>query len=363
MCAQHSDKKGQENSVSDAARHQALARIRAAQSQRRTPEHWAQEIQSGNRDALSQAITLTESQRLEDLEYLTAILQALDSLPLKGRSNAFRIGITGVPGVGKSTFIEQFGQMLIEDGHRVAVLAIDPSSARTHGSLLGDKTRMEALSRSPQAFVRPSPTASNLGGVARGTHEAILLCEAAGYDRIIVETVGVGQSETEVRNLTDAFVLLMLPGGGDELQGIKRGIMEMADLILVNKDDGPSRAQARETAAQYQQALHLFPPTPGGHTIRVLTASALESKGIRRASDAVEELIHSWRKNKWFEEQRQQQRLHQLDSHINTILRLQRAHHNDGSATTWDSLRTEVLNGTRHPLDAAQYWLKNNAES
>lgn len=363
MCAHHSDKKTQEASISQAAKHRALSHIRAAQSQRRTPENWAKQILEGNRDALSQAITLTESHRLQDLELLTAILRALTNPSPKERTAAHRLGITGVPGVGKSTFIEQLGRVLIESGHRVAVLAIDPSSARTRGSLLGDKTRMESLSRSPHAFVRPSPTASNLGGVARGTYEAILLCEAAGFDRIIVETVGVGQSETEVRNLTDAFVLLMLPGGGDELQGIKRGIMEMADLIIVNKDDGPSRSQARETAAQYQQALHLFPPTPGGHSIQVLTASAMEERGIREAAHAVEQLIRAWSENQWFEQQRQKQRLHQLDGHVTTLLRIQRARQETNSANSWNELRSEVAAGHRHPLDAAQDWLTNSLRS
>ena len=179
---------------------------------------------------------MTESNRLEDLQTLTAILNEIQ--PMKSSESASnRIGITGVPGVGKSTFIEAFGQVLLNRGHRVAVLAIDPSSARSGGSLLGDKTRMDALSETAVSICAASPTATNLGGVARGTYEAILLCEAAGFDRIIVETVGVGQSETAVRDLTDAFLLLMLPGGGDELQGIKRGIMEMADLLVVNKDD------------------------------------------------------------------------------------------------------------------------------
>lgn len=354
-----SDKKGQENKASELARNRALAHIRAAKSQRRSPHMWAEQIRGGDRDALSQAITLTESQRLEDLDLLTQILNALKEYPPHTPLATHRIGITGVPGVGKSTFIEQLGNMLIEAGHRVAVLAIDPSSARTRGSLLGDKTRMEGLSRSPHAFVRPSPTATNLGGVARGTYEAIVLCEAAGFDRIIVETVGVGQSETEVRNLTDAFVLLMLPGGGDELQGIKRGIMEMADLIVVNKNDGTSQPQARETAAQYQQALHLFPPTPGGHTVQVRTASALQGTGIREVVSAVDELIESWRTNLWFESQRQQQRLHQLDSTVHAVVQLQRLQHDAETAAHWKALRAEVASGRLSPLEAAQKWLKN----
>ena len=222
---------------------------------------------------------MTESNRLEDLQTLTAILNAVQ--PMKSsESRSNRIGITGVPGVGKSTFIEAFGQGVVEPGHRVAVLAIDPSSARSGGSLLGDKTRMDALSKQASAFVRPSPTSTNLGGVARGTYEAILLCEAAGFDRVIVRDGRRGPIGNGCRDLTDAFLLLMLPGGGDELQGIKRGIMEMADLLVVNKDDGDNRPLARETASQYQQALRLFPPNPGGHTVQVQIHQRLEKRGI-----------------------------------------------------------------------------------
>ena len=267
-----------------------------------------------------------------------------------------RIGITGVPGVGKSTFIEAFGQVLLNRGHRVAVLAIDPSSARSGGSLLGDKTRMDGLSKQPSAFVRPSPTSTTLGGVARGTYEAILLCEAAGFDRVIVETVGVGQSETAVRDLTDAFLLLMLPGGGDELQGIKRGIMEMADLLVVNKDDGDNRPLARETASQYQQALRLFPPNPGGHTVQVQSISALEKRGIEHVANAVDGLIDQWSQNGWFESQRQSQQLRQLDGHVHALARIARWNATSSAADAWSRLQREVAANERHPLDAAQEW-------
>ena len=267
-----------------------------------------------------------------------------------------RIGITGVPGVGKSTFIEAYGQVLLNRGHRVAVLAIDPSSARSGGSLLGDKTRMDGLSKQPSAFVRPSPTSTTLGGVARGTYEAILLCEAAGFDRVIVETVGVGQSETAVRDLTDAFLLLMLPGGGDELQGIKRGIMEMADLLVVNKDDGDNRPLARETASQYQQALRLFPPNPGGHTVQVQSISALEKRGIEHVANAVDGLIDQWSQNGWFESQRQSQQLRQLDGHVHALARIARWNATSSAADAWSRLQREVAANERHPLDAAQEW-------
>ena len=348
-------KKGQTKQASEAAREEALHRIRSAQSTRRSPADWAAAIQNGDRDALGQAITLTESNRLEDLQTLSAILNKIQSVEsLESTSN--RIGITGVPGVGKSTFIEAFGQVLLNRGHRVAVLAIDPSSARSGGSLLGDKTRMDALSKQPAAFVRPSPTATNLGGVARGTYEAILLCEAAGFDRIIIETVGVGQSETAVRDLTDAFLLLMLPGGGDELQGIKRGIMEMADLLVVNKDDGSNRPLARETASQYQQALRLFPPNPGGHTVHVKSTSALEKTGIDAVIDTVDELIELWSNNGWLASQRQEQRLRQLDGHVHALARIARWNATRSAASSWTQLQGEVVANKRHPLDAAQHW-------
>lgn len=348
-------KKGQSKQAREAAREEALHRIRSAQAARRSPLDWATAIQSGDRDALSQAITLTESNRLEDLQILTAIMNEIKPLESLG-SKSNRIGITGVPGVGKSTFIEAFGQVLLNRGHRVAVLAIDPTSARSGGSLLGDKTRMDALSKQPSAFVRPSPTATNLGGVARGTYEAILLCEAAGFDRIIVETVGVGQSETAVRDLTDAFLLLMLPGGGDELQGIKRGIMEMADLLVVNKDDGSNRPLARETASQYQQALRLFPPNPGGHTVQVQSTSALKKTGIDAVIDACDGLIELWSNNGWLKSQRQEQRLRQLDGHVHALARIARWNATRSAASAWTQLQGEVAANERHPLDAAQHW-------
>jgi LAO/AO transport system kinase len=350
-------KKGQSKLASEAARKDALHRIRSAQLTRRSPEAWAAAIQQGDRDALSQAITLSESNRLEDLRILTTIFNALKPITTKGTSSN-RIGITGVPGVGKSTFIEAFGHELLDRGHRVAVLAIDPSSSRSGGSLMGDKTRMNGLSNEALAFVRPSPTSTNLGGVARGTYEAILLCEAAGFDRILVETVGVGQSETAVRDLTDAFILLMLPGGGDELQGIKRGIMEMADLLVINKDDGGNRPLARETASQYEQALRLFPPTLGGHTVQVHTTSALEKHGIDAVVDAVDGMVNQWSENGWFGSQRQKQRLRQLDAHVHALARIARLNATTSAESSWIQLQQEVVDDQRHPLEAAQAWSK-----
>jgi LAO/AO transport system kinase len=244
----------------------------------------ADAVISGKRRALARAITLVESSRHEHRADAKALLAQI--MPNSG--NAIRIGVSGVPGVGKSSFIEAFGEHIIEQGHRLAVLAVDPSSGRTGGSVLGDKTRMARLASNPSAFIRPSPSAGTLGGVARRTRESILLCEAAGYDVVLVETVGVGQSEYAVADMTDMFLLLMLPGGGDELQGMKRGIMELADLILVNKADGELRAAATRAAADYANALRLFRPRVHGWTVPVESCSAVEGRGIAEAWAQVE---------------------------------------------------------------------------
>lgn len=236
----------------------------------------ATDLQSGNRAALSRAITLVESRRAADRKIARELLGLLPTAFAK----TLRIGITGSPGAGKSTFIEQFGSQLTSEGHKLAVLAIDPSSSRTQGSILGDKTRMELLSRNPMAFIRPSPAREELGGVAQATREAIRLCEAAGYTRIIVETVGVGQSEHAVQQLVDLMVLLVLPGSGDDLQGIKRGIVELADLVVVNKADGDRIPLARQTKSDYNIALHLAPAREDGWTPRAITASSIIEDGL-----------------------------------------------------------------------------------
>ena len=245
----------------------------------------AADLQAGKRAALSRAITLVESQRSVDRELARELLRLLpNTAPLSRGSSAsaktLRIGITGSPGAGKSTFIEQLGTQLTGEGHKLAVLAVDPSSSRTQGSILGDKTRMEHLSRNPKAFIRPSPARSELGGVARATREAIKLCEAAGYSRIIIETVGVGQSEHAVQQLVDFMVLLVLPGSGDDLQGIKRGIVELADLVVVNKADGDRAQLARQTKSDYNIALHLAPARKDGWTPNAITASSIEEGGL-----------------------------------------------------------------------------------
>ena len=251
---------------------------------------WAQEtvaladgVLAGDRRALARAITLIESTRLDHRAAASALLERL--IPHAG--NSIRLGISGVPGVGKSTFVEALGNHVIDAGHRVAVLTVDPSSAISGGSILGDKTRMELLSRRPEAYIRPSPSGNTLGGVTRRSREALILCEAAGFDVVIVETVGVGQSETRVAEMTDMFVLLLLPGGGDELQGIKRGIVELADLILINKADGDLQALAGRSAADYRNALRLLHPRSANWKVEVQTCSARDNVGITEAWDVV----------------------------------------------------------------------------
>jgi LAO/AO transport system kinase len=250
-------------------------------------------VRAGDRRALARAITLVESTRPDHRARAAALLDALAA----GGRQALRIGLSGTPGVGKSTFVESFGTMLTARGLRVAVLAVDPSSARTGGSILGDKTRMERLARDPMAYVRPSPSAAHLGGVARRTREAVALCEAAGFDVVLIETVGVGQSETVVAQMCDLFVLLMAPAGGDELQGVKRGIMEIADLILINKADGDLRPAAMRTVSDYAGALRLLrrrPQDPEGFP-KALPVSALEEAGLEGAWDEMRALA-DWRR-------------------------------------------------------------------
>lgn len=249
-----------------------------------TPEEYAEGIIRGDRVVLAQAITLVESTLPAHAELALGVIEKC--LPRTGKS--IRIGVTGIPGVGKSTFIDAFGSYLAEvEGKRVAVLAVDPTSRLTGGSILADKTRMKRLAARVDAFIRPSPSGTSLGGVARRTREAILLCEAAGFNAIIVETVGVGQSETAVRSMVDFFLLLMIAGAGDELQGIKRGIMEMVDAIAITKADGANREKAELTRKEFESALRLFPPTETGWTPVVLTCSALEGRGIKEVWETV----------------------------------------------------------------------------
>jgi LAO/AO transport system kinase len=281
-----------------------LNRLRKSRRKRLTADDYVDGILRGDRTILSQAITLVESSLPEHYDIAQAVVEKC--LPASSRS--VRIGITGVPGAGKSTFIETFGTMLTRrHGRRLAVLAIDPSSQQSRGSIMGDKTRMEQLSTDPDAFIRPSPSAGTLGGVARKTRESIILCEAAGFDTIIVETVGVGQSETAAHSMVDFFLVLMLAGAGDELQGIKRGIMEMADTIVINKADGNNVRKAEIARIEYKNALHLFPLSPSKWNPRVLTCSSLENRGITEVWETVRDYVSMTKSNGWFWERRREQ--------------------------------------------------------
>ncbi len=263
----------------------------------------AGKIAAGDRLSLAKGITLVESMAERDRPAGQALLQEL--LPDSG--NSVRIGITGVPGAGKSTFIEAFGRMLTESGHRVAVLAVDPSSTVTGGSILGDKTRMELLAREPNAFIRPSPSAGTLGGVHRKTRETMLLCEAAGYDVILVETVGVGQSETAVRDMTDFFLMLALTGAGDELQGMKKGIMELADGIIVHKADGSNERLAKKTVREYRQLAHFLQPATPGWTTQALPVSSLALTGLTETWTMIGEFKRTTEASGYWRQRRQEQ--------------------------------------------------------
>lgn len=274
-------------------------------------------ILSGDISILSQAVTLVESSKHEHQIIAQEVIEKC--LPYAGKSK--RIGITGVPGAGKSSFIETMGMYITGKGSKLAVLAIDPSSERTKGSILGDKTRMEELSVNPKAFIRPSPSAGSLGGVARKTRETIVLCEAAGFDTIFVETVGVGQSETAVHSMVDFFLLIQLAGTGDELQGIKRGIMEMADGIIINKADGANLNKAKVARTQFQNALQLFPMPESGWSPQVLTCSAIEKTGIPEVWDMIAEYIKFTNENQFFERKRCEQAKYWMYESINEHLK------------------------------------------
>ncbi|RKX20583.1 MAG: methylmalonyl Co-A mutase-associated GTPase MeaB [Candidatus Zixiibacteriota bacterium] len=310
------------------------------------------EIRAGDRSALGKAITLIESTQPKHIKDANRLIEKC--LPISG--NSFRIGITGVPGVGKSTFIEQIGLFLLERKHKVAVLAVDPSSTRSKGSILGDKTRMEKLSAADNAFIRPSPSAGSLGGVARKTRETIMVCEAAGYDYILIETVGVGQSETVVRSMVDFFLLLMLAGAGDELQGIKRGIIEMADLIAINKTDGDNIAKANLARQEYQNALHLFPQKDSKWQPPVLTCSAVTGKGIDDIFQQIENYQKQTFVSGFFKENRKQQAKYWLDETIWDSLKKDFLA-SDKIKTEFRKLEQAVLNETLSPFAAAQQLL------
>jgi len=305
-------------------------------------------IRNGDRTMLGRAITLVESTKPEHQAQAQALINNI--APFTG--NAIRVGITGVPGAGKSTFIDAFGMQLIELGRKPAILAIDPSSKLSKGSILGDKTRMQRLSIAPEAFIRPSPSAGALGGVAGKTRETVLICEAAGFDTIIIETVGVGQSETQVSEMVDFFLLLMLSGAGDELQGMKRGIMEMADALVINKADGNNVAAAKRAAGDYKNALHLFPPSNSSWLPKVTTCSSLTGEGVADIWQTISQYAAQMQGNGYWQQKRKQQELFWFQEHLNQLLK-ERLFRNNQYHTQLQKLEGQVANGTVNAFVAA----------
>jgi LAO/AO transport system kinase len=309
----------------------------------------ADAVRAGDRRSLARAITLVESTRPDHRDEAAALLDEL--MPATGE--ATRAGVSGAPGAGKSTFIEALGLHLVDAGHNVAVLAVDPSSSRGGGSILGDKTRMEQLSRSPHAFIRPSPSKGTLGGVARRTREALLVCEAAGFDVVLVETVGVGQSEVAVAGMVDAFLLLLAPGAGDELQGVKRGIVELADLVVVNKADGALADLARQTAADYGHALHLLRPRTDGWAARVVSCSALEGAGIGDVWSAIVEFMAAAQASGSLTRRRGEQARDWMWSEVSETL-LERLRSDSSVRAELGALEADVIAGKISPAAAAR---------
>jgi len=314
----------------------------------------AEAMLQGDRRALARAITLIESTRPADRRDAEVLLTLL--LPHAGR--AMRIGISGAPGVGKSTFIEAFGTQIIEEGHTLAVLAVDPSSQRSGGSILGDKTRMESLARNPAAFIRPSPAGATLGGVARRTRETILLSEAAGFDLVMVETVGVGQSETAVSGMVDLFVLLIGPGGGDELQGIKRGVMELADIVLVTKADGELKQAAARAASDHAHALHLMRPKYANLPPRVMQVSALEGRGISEAWSALRRFHEALRASGQLKKLREEQLRSWFWNEVQAIL-AEEISGNPAFARKAAAVEADVVAGRQLPNGATRALLQH----
>ncbi|WP_298264645.1 methylmalonyl Co-A mutase-associated GTPase MeaB [uncultured Lutibacter sp.] len=325
---------------------------------RLTASEYIEGILKGDRVLLSRAITIIESNLKSDKILAKEIIQEI--LPKSG--NSIRIGITGVPGVGKSTFIEAFGKYLITQGYKVAILSIDPSSQRSKGSILGDKTRMEELANSEEAYIRPSASGDTLGGVANKTGETMLLCEAAGYDVILIETVGVGQSETAVHGMTDFFLLLMLAGAGDELQGIKKGIMEMADMVVINKADGDNIRMSEKARIQYQNALHIFPQSESDWTPVVSTASAIKNIGIDKVWTEITKFKKLVTDNGYFEKNRNHQQIQWMYNNINEELK----HLFYGSkniAAQLNTLEEAIISAKISPVKAAQFIIEEFKKS
>ncbi|MBR4230366.1 MAG: methylmalonyl Co-A mutase-associated GTPase MeaB [Bacteroidales bacterium] len=328
-----------------------LARMRARRQKEPTNEELISGILHGDRTLLSRSITLVESSLYAHQQRAQQIIERC--LPYSGKS--VRLGITGVPGAGKSTLIEALGKMLTAHGHKVAVLAIDPSSERSKGSILGDKTRMEELSVDPNAFIRPSPSAGSLGGVARKTREIITLCEAAGFDVVIVETVGVGQSEVAAHSMVDFFLLLQLANTGDELQGIKRGIMEMADMIAINKCE-LDQQRSELAAAQFRNALHLFPMPESGWTVKVQLCSAYTKEGVENLWNSVMEYVTFTKQNGYFYHKRQQQSLRIMSEALESGLR-ERFYNAPGMEERIEALKKDILENKVSPYAAADQLL------
>lgn len=315
----------------------------------KTAKEWIAALLQGDRVALSQAITLVESTQTKHQALAQQLIEGC--LPHSGQS--LRIGLTGTPGVGKSSFIDSFGQLIVAEERQLAVLAIDPSSQLTRGSILGDKTRMETLSNHPSVFVRPSAAAGSLGGVAQKTRESIVLCEAAGFDTIIVETVGVGQSETAVHSMVDFFLLLLLPNSGDELQGIKRGVMEMADLIAINKADGDNLPAAKLAKRQCRNGLHLFPPKDSGWTATAEVCSALEKTGLTTIWEHILRYQRHSTINGYWEHHRQQQALYWLEESLGRQLK-QLFYNHPATQVQYEELKQQVLARQISPFQASK---------
>ncbi|MFT7442157.1 MAG: LAO/AO transport system kinase [Maribacter sp.] len=328
-------------------------KIKISRAKQNSVDDFVFNILAGNIPFLSRAITLVESTNDKHQQKANEILDRC----LPHANNSVRIGITGVPGVGKSTFIESFGKHLTAQGKKVAVLAVDPSSSVNKGSILGDKTRMEELVTDKNAFIRPSPSGSSLGGVAQKTRESIILCEAAGFDTIIIETVGVGQSETVVHSMVDFFLLLKLAGAGDELQGIKRGIIEMADAIVINKADGDNQKNANIAKVEFNRALHLYPIKESTWQPKVLTASALQNLGIQKIDTMIADYISLTKENKYFDIKRNEQNKYWLLSTINQQLK-NRFYQNPKVKNALAKEIKDLENGKTTPFNAAKRLLE-----
>tara|TARA_R110000765_G_scaffold141588_4_gene242568 strand:- start:29 stop:1024 length:996 start_codon:yes stop_codon:yes gene_type:complete len=306
-------------------------------------------IFSNNIAIVSKAITIIESTKPEHRSIANKIIESC----ISKNHDTIRIGITGVPGAGKSTFIEQFGNLLTGLGKKVAVLTVDPSSSRTKGSILGDKTRMQELVKNPNAYIRPSASGSSLGGVTRKTRESIVILEAAGFDIILIETIGVGQSETAVHDMVDFFLLLKLAGAGDELQGIKRGIIEMADSIVINKSDGNNVQNAAQAKMEFARALHMFPPKENGWSPEVLTCSALENRGLEEIWKLIFNYCQTMKETGYFNKNRQQQNENWLIQYLEQEL-LSKFYQNPKTKNLLPLLKEEVINGNTSPFSAAE---------